>query len=753
MNGLRRSAGIAIAKTGPFLLALVLLLLPALLRAGGTPRRVLLLDSYGRNVAPISTVISVIRTELSSRSPEPIDLHEVSLEMARFAQSEQEPPFVNFLRERFSGHKPDLVLTVGGPAFTFLARYRERLFAEAPVLIAGVAEQVLRSGAVPANAAVVPIQVDLRGMIENILQVLPGTANIDVIFGTSPLETFWLNECLREFAGYSNRVNFTYLNHLPFEAIRRRAASLPPNSAIFFGLLIVDAAGIPFDPGVAVKGIIADANSPVFAPHESFFGLGTVGGKLIQERAEGLRAAEVAWRILQGEAAASIIIPSQPRDVPVYDWRALQRWGIRESRLPAGSTVHFRQPSVWGLYHWHIAGVAALLFFQALLITRLLVQKRRREHAERELVKSEQRLRLITNALPVLIAYVDSDQRYRFNNDAYLAWFGVSPQAAFGRSIREVVGERFYRSILPYVQRALAGEHVRYAEDIELAEGRSVSVEAVYVPDADERGGVRGFYVLVMDVTERSLAQQESKRLQDELLQAGRISTMGELAGALAHEINQPLSAIMSNAQAAKRYLNAPNPDMEEVREILNDIVKEDARAGEVINRLRAFLKKSKTELELLDLNLIFQEVVALLHGDAVIRDIKILTEIDPRLPPVRGDRIQLQQVALNLILNAFEATNEHPRGDRSVLIRTGLKDSQVLAAVTDGGKGVAPGEAEKLFQPFYTTKPQGLGMGLSISFSIIKRHQGRIWFENNPDGGATFYFSLPAATAEPSIS
>jgi two-component system sensor kinase FixL len=264
---------------------------------------------------------------------------------------------------------------------------------------------------------------------------------------------------------------------------------------------------------------------------------------------------------------------------------------------------------------------------------------------------------------------------------------------------------------------------------------------------------VRGFYVLVMDVTERSLAQQESKRLQDELLQAGRISTMGELAGALAHEINQPLSAIMSNAQAAKRYLNAPNPDMEEIREILNDIVKEDARAGEVINRLRAFLKKSKTELELLDLNLIFQEVVALLHGDAVIRDIKILTEIDPRLPPVRGDRIQLQQVALNLILNAFEATNEHPRGDRSVLIRTGLKDSQVLAAVTDGGKGVAPGEAEKLFQPFYTTKPQGLGMGLSISFSIIKRHQGRIWFENNPDGGATFYFSLPAATAEPSIS
>jgi PAS domain S-box-containing protein len=404
---------------------------------------------------------------------------------------------------------------------------------------------------------------------------------------------------------------------------------------------------------------------------------------------------------------------------------------------------------VWELYHWHIAGAAALLLFQGLLITRLLVQKRRRERAEHELVKSEKRLRLITNALPVLIAYVDSDQRYRFNNDAYLSWFGVSPQAAFGRSIREVVGERFYRGILPYVKRALAGEHVRYAEDIELAEGRSVSVEAVYVPDADERGVVRGFYVLVMDVTERNFAQQESKRLQDELLHAGRISTMGELAGALAHEINQPLSAIMSNAQAATRYLNAPTPDMDEIKEILQDIVKEDARAGEVINRLRVLLKKAKTDFEPLDLNLIFREVIGLLHSDAVIRGVAVSSELDPSLPPVKGDRIQLQQVALNLMLNAFEAMNEHADEERRVQIRTGRQGARVLASVADSGKGVPVGEAEKIFKPFYTSKPQGLGMGLSICRSIINSHRGRLWVENNPSGGATFCFSLPIAAEE----
>jgi PAS domain S-box-containing protein len=389
------------------------------------------------------------------------------------------------------------------------------------------------------------------------------------------------------------------------------------------------------------------------------------------------------------------------------------------------------------------------LLFQSFLITRLLVQKHRRERAERELVKSEQRLRLITNALPVLIAYVDSEQRYRFNNDAYKAWFGVGAEEAAGRTIREVVGEGFYRSVLPYLERAFSGEQVRFAQDLELGEGRTVSVEAIYVPDMDEGGAVRGLYILAMDVTERNLAQQESKRLQDELLHAGRISTMGELAGALAHEINQPLSAIMSNAQAASRYLSAPSPDMDEIKEILQDIAKEDARAGEVIHRLRRLLKKAKTDFEPLDLNSVFREVVGLLHGDAVIRGVTVSSELDPSLPPVKGDRIQLQQVALNLMLNAFEAMNERPNGKRRVLIRTGRKDAQVMAAVADSGKGIATGEAEKIFKPFFTSKPQGLGMGLSICRSIINSHHGRLWVETNPDGGATFCFSLPTPAGE----
>ena len=715
-------------------------------RASDLPKRVLLLDSYGRNVVHISKIISVFETELSSRFPEPVDLHEVSLEMARFAQIEQEVPFVNFLRERFSDRNPDLVVSMGAPAFSFLARHRQQLFPESPLLIAAVVEPILTSQSVPENAVVAPVQIDLKEMIEDILQVLPGTENIAVILGTSRLETFWLRECRREFAAFSSRVNFTYLNDLPFEEIRSRAAALPPNSVIFYGLLIVDASGTVFDPGEALKGIMESANSPVFTLLESLFGFGTVGGRLIQERTVGLHAAKVALRILQGESPANLSVPTQFAGAPVYDWRALQRWHISESRLPQGSTVLFRQPSMWKLYHWQITAGAVLLIFQTILLGRLLVQRRLRERTEGKLQKSEQRLRLITNSLPVLIAYVDADQRYQFNNDAYKEWFGVSPEEARGRTIEKVLGERSYLKIVPHVKQALAGKKVHFTQDIELAVGRPLSLETIYVPDMDLQGGVHGFYILAIDVTERNFAQQESKRLHDELFHAGRVSTMGEFSGALAHEINQPLSAIMSNAEAAKRYLDSTAPDLEEVKEILEDIVKEDARAGEIINRLRALLKKAQTDFELLDLNLILLEVIGLLHSDAVIRDVKIATEFDPGVCLVRGDRIQLQQVALNLILNAFEAMNDSPRRERRVLIRTWRRDSEILAAVIDSGRGIPEGETEKIFKPFYTSKPQGLGMGLSISRSIITRHQGRIWLENNPDGGATFYFTLPAS-------
>ncbi len=694
---------------------------------------------------PISAVNSAFQTGLSSQSPGPVEIHEVYLEMARFDRREQEDALVNVLNERFTRRQPDLVVTMGGPAYAFLSRHRGSLFPSRPVLIAGVAFQHLRDQPAIDNAVVIPAPTEPKTIMEDILQVLPAARNLFVVLGTSPLETFWLDEFRSELAAFSHRVDFTYLNHLSYKEIQERVSALPPNSAVIYGIFIVDAAGVLFDNDVALKGIITAANAPVFAMHHSYFGLGIVGGRLVREREIGLQAADAALRILMGEPPARITAPAPAASLPVYDWRALRRWGISENRLPKDGTIDFRQPSLWDQYRWRIVFAAGVIALQAFLIARLIVQRRRRTRAERELVTSERRLRMITNALPALIAYVDADQRYRFNNDAYKTWFGSSPGETAGRTLREVIGEKNYAKVAPHVERVLQGKYVHYTQDFELEDGRLIWVEAIYVPDVDERGGVRGFYTLGMDVTERNLAQQESRRLQEELLHAGRIATMGELAGALAHEINQPLSGIMSNAQAALRYLSAPAPDLEEVKEILQDIVKDDARAGDVIKRLRVLLKKNTVAFEPLDLNSVFRDVVGFLRSDAVIRDVAVTTDLDPRLPLIRGDRIQLQQVVLNLMVNAFDAVREQPPAGRRVLVRTWLKDSHVLAAVSDSGTGIFIGDAEKIFKPFFTTKPQGLGMGLSTSRSIVSAHNGRLWVENNPDGGATFYFSLPA--------
>lgn len=224
---------------------------------------------------------------------------------------------------------------------------------------------------------------------------------------------------------------------------------------------------------------------------------------------------------------------------------------------------------------------------------------------------------------------------------------------------------------------------------------------------------------------------------------------MGELAASLAHELNQPLTAILSNAQAAQRFLSGKPSDIEEVRETLRDIVEDNKRAGEVIRRMRALAKKEEFDFNLLDLWEIIDEIVALVHSDAILRNVSMKIDIDPNLPQTAGDKIQLQQVLLNLLLNAFDAMKDSQMAEREVVVKAGLDGANMLKImISDRGTGLTSDKLDKIFEPFYTTKREGLGMGLSISRSIIEAHGGRLWAENNQGSGATFSFTLPIADA-----
>jgi two-component system sensor kinase FixL len=244
----------------------------------------------------------------------------------------------------------------------------------------------------------------------------------------------------------------------------------------------------------------------------------------------------------------------------------------------------------------------------------------------------------------------------------------------------------------------------------------------------------------------RKQGELEAQRLRQDLTHIGRVSALGELTASLAHELSQPLTAILSNAQAAQRLVAAEVVDLESVREILNDIVADDKRAAAVISGLRTLIKKGEPELVPLDLNAIVGEVAWLLRTDTILRNVSMSLELALDLPRVRGDRVQLQQVVLNLVANGLEAMREPHAGARTLVIRTARDGAAALrVTVQDSGPGIAEKDLAHIFEPLYTTKTDGLGMGLAIVRTIVRAHGGTVGAENIPGGGASFHVTLPA--------
>jgi signal transduction histidine kinase len=254
--------------------------------------------------------------------------------------------------------------------------------------------------------------------------------------------------------------------------------------------------------------------------------------------------------------------------------------------------------------------------------------------------------------------------------------------------------------------------------------------------------------LLAVVLEERGRATRDAREQRLQLTHLSRVAMLGELSGGIAHELNQPLTAILSNAQAAQRFLASPEVDREELAEILRDIIAADQRAGEVIRRLRALFVRGETQFQPLDANELVREALGIVHGDLITRAVEVVPQLAAGLPALAGDRVELQQVMLNLIINACEAMSGAEPGSRSLTVRSRTAEGGVQVSFIDRGPGFPAGQHEKLFEPFYTTKPQGLGLGLSISRSIVLAHGGRLWGSATPGRGASFHIYLPARGA-----
>ncbi len=364
--------------------------------------------------------------------------------------------------------------------------------------------------------------------------------------------------------------------------------------------------------------------------------------------------------------------------------------------------------------------------------------------------QAEDRFRTLVDATPTALLLVDGDGRIALVNGRAESLFGYRRDELLGHSIEQLVPEqlrdahrreREHYQETPTVRGVMAGrELVARRKD-----GRVLPVEVGVTPMQTFEGPM--ILASIVDLSERKQAELEAARRRDEIAHLARVAMLGELSGALAHEINQPLAAILGNAQAAQRFIAQAPPQLDQVKEILADIASGVKRAGEVIRRLRSLLRKEDSHIQPVDLNDIVEEVLGLMRSDLVNRQVEVHTELASDLPPILGDRVQLQQVLLNLLINGCDAMAGASTEQRLV-IRTARTGTSACLIVADRGTGIPEGELERIFEPFVTTKPQGLGLGLAVCRSIAAAHGGTLVASNNADGGATFTLDIPCAAS-----
>ena len=363
---------------------------------------------------------------------------------------------------------------------------------------------------------------------------------------------------------------------------------------------------------------------------------------------------------------------------------------------------------------------------------------------------AEERFRLVVDAASAAMIMANKEGRMTLVNKRAETLFGYKRDELIGQPVEMLVPERFRSHYVSFREGYFGDAQARpMGAGRELfgqcKDGSEVPIEIGLEPVHTSEG----LCVLasIIDISERKQAELEAARQRHELVHLSRVTMLGELSGSLAHELNQPLTAILSNAQAAQKLLAGDAVDVSELREILAEIVDEDKHAGEVIQRLRVLFRKGEVGHHFgnLDINQIVQDVLKLMRNDLVIHDITVESELAENLPVVQGDRVQLQQVLLNLVLNGCEAMADFDSSERQLLITSGLENGAVRVSVTDRGGSIPEERIEQVFEPFFTTKANGMGLGLSVCHNIVKAHRGNIWVTNNAEGGATFHFSLPA--------
>jgi PAS domain S-box-containing protein len=421
----------------------------------------------------------------------------------------------------------------------------------------------------------------------------------------------------------------------------------------------------------------------------------------------------------------------------------------QESRaldLPPDGILSFKEPALWEQHRVLVLSTVGVIALESVLIAALLIQFRRRRRAEGDLKESEERWRSVFETSAAGVAVMDADAGFMTTNTAFQTMLGYTGEELCRLSLGDIGIEDDRESSRQLLEELQRGKRRNYdAVNRFRRKNGTTAWGHIYlstIPGDDAKP--RLFIATTMDITARKLAEDAMRAAQSELAQVARLTTMGEMTASIAHEINQPLAAIVANGNAGLRWLANTTPDIDEVRATLKRIVNDGHRAGRVISGVRTMCRKGGQAKTMVDVNDLVRDVLTLVRGEPDSRGVSVRTELQP-LPQVLADRVQLQQVILNLIMNALDAMASVNGRARVLRLRSERHEpGGVMVTVQDSGTGIDKKDMDRIFEPFFTTKPHGMGMGLPICRSIVEAHGGRLMASHDHPYGTVFQMILP---------
>jgi PAS domain S-box-containing protein len=720
--------------------ALVLWLAWACPTRAAEPARVLILFSNDRLLPANQRYEEGIRKTLDPlNNLSGVTLFGEFLDATRFKGAEREAAMEDYLIARYGDLPPQVLVALGPEALAFFVERRDSLFPGVPLVFGGTnADRLERVKDLPGVVGL-PMEFKLTPVVEALLAMRPQTREIVLVHGAAEADRSWRDIALRQCEPLAERVRFSVLPELPVAEMKSRLGALPPETAVLYLTYFQSPAGETFTPARLAAEIAEASSVPVVGPYDTYIGTGVLGVCVSPFEEEGKVLGTLIRRVLEGEAPESIGIlpPAAPR--LILDARQLKRWGI--GQVPAGAELRFHTPTLWESHRNGVLMVLAVVGLQALLISRLVLVRVRQKRTENELRSSEARFSGVFRGSPSALCIVrQSDGRIVDVNPGWEQITGSPRQECVGRTPLEAGiviqgdAERRFRQFLE------AGKPLKdFEQPVRTPDGRdrllSLTTELITLHKEPS------YIIVAKDITDSGREEQARRRLAH----TSRLAMLGEMTASISHEVNQPLGAILSNADAAEMLLEQAAPPLDEVKQILADIRRDDLRASAVIQRVRALVGRREVNHVPVDLNELLRNSLRLIAHDARRRGVSLAHELADDLPPIHADPVQIEQVMLNFLLNAMDAMADTPVASRRIVVRSARKNGDsVVASVEDSGHGIPPDKIGRLFDSFFTTKDGGMGLGLSLARSIAEAHGGHLLAQNNASKGAVFHLILP---------